>query len=438
MAYYPDWASSSFPPEKIDFGRFDWIDFAFAVPDQSFNLTWDGSDEAPGLLQRLVTVAHDSGAKVKLSVGGWTGSQYFSPAVADAQSRQVFANNIRMFYDTFDLDGIDIDWEYPGQTGNDGNSVSPDDTANFLSFLQLLRQTLPVTAKMSAAVQTVPFAGADGNPLDDVSAFAQVLDWVLIMNYDAWGSSPTPGPNAPLSDGCHNSTQPTANAVAAVRAWTAAGFPADQLVLGVPAYGYISESSATGLRQRSAPSSPSVPRSHRGHLRNRHRARSSGASSEDVSDGASANGSEGAPGISPIMAANEDGSPADGQVQFRGLVEQGILQYSPQEPYEGHAEDASADGSGAPTRYSVNGKEIDSLYDGWSGFTRGWDECSSTPFLRSGSADQVVTYDDPLSLGMKAAFVQGVGLLGVNMFDISGDTDQWDLTDAVRKGLGLN
>ena len=36
-----------------------------------------------------------------------------------------------------------------------------------------------------------------------------------------------------------------------------------------------------------------------------------------------------------------------------------------------------------------------------------------------------------------AAFAQGVGLLGVNMFDISGDTDQWDLTDAVRKGLGL-
>ena len=58
--------------------------------------------------------------------------------------------------------------------------------------------------------------------------------------------------------------------------------------------------------------------------------------------------------------------------------------------------------------------------------------------MRSASADQVVTYDDPLSLGMKAAFAQGVGLLGVNMFDISGDTDQWDLTDAVRKGLGLD
>ncbi|KAI0733000.1 glycoside hydrolase superfamily [Fomitopsis betulina] len=429
MAYYPDWAAPLFPPEKIDFGRFDWIDFAFAVLDQNFDLTWDGSDEAPGLLQRLVTVAHDSGAKVKLSIGGWTGSQYFSPAVADTQSRQVFANNIRTFYDNFDLDGIDIDWEYPGQTGNDGNIVSPDDTANFLSFLQLLRQSLPTTAKMSAAVQTVPFADADGNPLADVSAFAQVLDWVLIMNYDVWGSSPTPGPNAPLSDGCHNSTQPASNAVAAVRAWTEAGFPADQLVLGVPAYGYLSQSSATRLVQRSTLCSGlgSVPRSHRAHLRNRHRARSSLR--------LCANATEGAPGSSAIMATNDDGSPEDGQVQFRGLVEQGILQYSPEEPYDG----ASADGSVAPMRYVTNrGKEIDSLYDGWSGFSREWDECSSTPFLRSATADQVVTYDDPLSLGMKAAFVQGVGLLGVNMFDISGDTDQWDLTDALRKGLGLD
>ncbi|KZT74309.1 glycoside hydrolase family 18 protein [Daedalea quercina L-15889] len=446
MAYYPDWAAPAFPPEKIDFGRFDWIDFAFAVPGQDYNLTWDGSDEAPDLLQRLVTVAHDSGKKVKLSVGGWTGSQYFSPAMSDASSRQTFASNIRAFYDAFDLDGIDIDWEYPGQTGN-GNAVSPDDTANFLSFLQLLRETLPADAKMSAAVQTVPFADANGSPLGNVSAFAQVLDWVLIMNYDTWGSSKTPGPNAPLSDGCQNSTQPAASAVAAVKAWTAAGFPANQLVLGVPSYGYISQSSATRLRQRST----LRPRSHRRRLRNRHRARSSllhlqrtdgadssGALSEDVSSGGAASQPENATSSSPIMAANEDGSTADGQVQFRALVAQGILQYAPQEAYDGEPEDASSDGGSPPTRYFVNGKEIDSLYDGWSGFTREWDECSSTPFLRSGAADQVVTYDDPLSLGMKAAFAQGVGMLGVNMFDISGDTDQWDLTDAMRKGLGVD
>ena len=75
MAYYPDWASYSLPPEKIDFARFDWIDFAFALPDQSFALTWDDPVNAPVLLQRLATSAHDAGKHVKLSIGGWTGSQ---------------------------------------------------------------------------------------------------------------------------------------------------------------------------------------------------------------------------------------------------------------------------------------------------------------------------------------------------------------------------
>jgi len=75
MAYYPDWASYSLPPEKIDFTRFDWIDFAFALPDQSFALTWDDPANAPALLERLVSSAHEAGKHVKLSIGGWTGSQ---------------------------------------------------------------------------------------------------------------------------------------------------------------------------------------------------------------------------------------------------------------------------------------------------------------------------------------------------------------------------
>ena len=72
---------------------------------------------------------------------------------------------------------------------------------------------------------------------------------------------------------------------------------------------------------------------------------------------------------------------------------------------------------------------------GSGGFEREWDECSCTPFLRSASAGQVVSYDDPRSLGMKAEFAKGTGMLGINLFDISGDTDGWDLTAAVAKGF---
>ena len=76
--------------------------------------------------------------------------------------------------------------------GESGNLVTPADTANFLSFLNLLKSTLPPGARITAATQSQPFAGPDGNPTSDVSAFAAVLDWILLMNYDVWGCKRRP------------------------------------------------------------------------------------------------------------------------------------------------------------------------------------------------------------------------------------------------------
>lgn len=56
-----------------------------------------------------------------------------------------------------------------------------------------------------------------------------------------------PGPNAPLGDLCNTSSQPHYNAEAAISQWTGAGFPAGQLLLGVPFYGYVSDSTKTSL-----------------------------------------------------------------------------------------------------------------------------------------------------------------------------------------------
>ncbi|OSD04163.1 glycoside hydrolase family 18 protein [Trametes coccinea BRFM310] len=435
MAYYPDWAADAFPPEKVDFGRFDWIDFAFAVPDAQGNLTWDGSDDAPDLLQRLVTRAHQAGKNVKLSVGGWTGSRYFSGAAASPEGRTALASNILAFYQQFNLDGIDIDWEYPAQDGNEGNLVRPDDSANFLAFLQVLRATLPPGAKITAATQTVPFAGPDGDPMGDVSEFARVLDWVLLMNYDTWGSSDAPGPNAPLSDACNNSTQGSASALAALRAWTAAGFPASQLVLGVPSYGYISRSSASLLRTRGMP-----PRrtGRLGRQRRAGRRKRDAGTPHHLLDLLGAVVDKAKNKLLPpgqTLVTNEDGGTDDGQVQFRELVQQGVLQ--PDDGTGTIATDAGPDVARSDAvRMSVESAEPRAVFAGTSGFARGWDLCSSTPFLHSDAARQVVAYDDPVSLEMKAQLAREAGMRGVNMFDVHGDTDEWDLADALLRGLG--
>ncbi|CAA7259874.1 unnamed protein product [Cyclocybe aegerita] len=366
MGYYPDWVSFTFPPEKIDFKRFDWIDFAFAVPNTKFALQWDEPQTAPKLLKRLVSLAHAANTKVKLSIGGWTGSKHFSPAVSTDQSRRTLVNNIASFYKTYNLDGIDLDWEYPGHKGAHENTVNSNDSANFLSFLKLLRSVLPATARLSAAVETVPFTNSKGNPSMDVSGFAQVLDWVVLMNYDVWGSSSKPGPNAPFRDACGNSTQPGANAVAAYNSWTSAGFPPCKLVLGLPSYGYISSSTTQRLRTRADSNA--------------------------------------------VKVINDDGD-SEGQIQFRELVAQGALVRSI---------------SGDTVSFTAGG-----------GFERRWDSCSDTPFLRSTASRQVITYDDLESLSMKAAFAKRVGMLGINFFDIHGDTDQWDLITTIRKSMAL-
>lgn len=112
----------------------------------------------------------------------WVGRD-FSKIVSSEQGRSSLAKSMLSLYKKYELDGIDIDWEYPGQAG-DSSAFQKDDSANFLTFLQLLRKTLPSGAKISAAVQPTTFVGDDGQPMSDVSKFAKVLDWVTIMNYD--------------------------------------------------------------------------------------------------------------------------------------------------------------------------------------------------------------------------------------------------------------
>lgn len=55
---------------------------------------------------------------VLVSVGGWTWSGNFSDAALTKQSRKLFIESAVSFVEKYNLDGLDIDWEYPGMIGN--------------------------------------------------------------------------------------------------------------------------------------------------------------------------------------------------------------------------------------------------------------------------------------------------------------------------------
>lgn len=77
------------------------------------------------------------------------------------------------------------------------------------------------------------------------------------MAYDIYGTWSTAGagPNAPLQDSCAPSNNQFGSCESAVKAWTAAGFPANQIMLGVPSYGHsytVSSSVINGNAQKLA------------------------------------------------------------------------------------------------------------------------------------------------------------------------------------------
>lgn len=142
--------------------------------------------------------------------------------MATDAGRTKFVNSILAMVQKYNLDGVDIDWcalpsqllhlsteelthlhtdrEYPGTAGNPGNQISGSDTDNLLATVQLLRQQLPSTLLSTCTTQTTYVS--DGSPLTNVASFANVLDYVMVMNYDVWGGTLSSRCSDNRLDGC--------------------------------------------------------------------------------------------------------------------------------------------------------------------------------------------------------------------------------------------
>lgn len=172
--------------------------------------------------------------KPVFTIGGWTGSTYFSRIAAASASRKKFAVQIRDFLQDHRFAGVDLDWEFPGEDGIGYNSPDPaHDANNFLLLLQEIRWAIGPDALITGAVSMKGFS-VNGKVLDDLSPFARWFDLILLMAYDVSGPtwSEQTGPLAPLhacSSGVGVDT--------AIAAWTSRGFPAEKILLGLPGYG---------------------------------------------------------------------------------------------------------------------------------------------------------------------------------------------------------
>ena len=230
FAYFPSWKWKQrdflVNPATIDYTKYTAINYAFFQPlkarsmatfdhvaDKTILLGESKSTAAPGYAgwkgygtpqwhhsgTSLVSIAHEHNVKVLISIGGWTLSKHFATISARETSRSRFAHSCNELVRTYGIDGIDIDWEYPGFAANYG---SPADSKNFTLLLQNVRDSLDFIQKKEGRhlLLTAAF-GVAPNRTDDIewSEVVPLLDFINLMTYDFYGSDfSMTNHNAPL------------------------------------------------------------------------------------------------------------------------------------------------------------------------------------------------------------------------------------------------
>lgn len=226
------------PLPRISANKLDVINYAFARVEPSGSVVFPSpiADQTLATLTALRKI-HPS-LKVIVSIGGW-GADYFSDVALTQATRQRMADSVAALIEKHDVDGIDIDWEYPTLPGA-GISHRPEDKRNFSLMLETLRARLDQLGKAHGGHHyflTIAAADSEFVAGIELARVSRSLDWFNLMTYDFHQSlTPTTGHHA----GLHLSAVAPADDRAgdkAVAQFIAAGVSAMKLNLGAAFYG---------------------------------------------------------------------------------------------------------------------------------------------------------------------------------------------------------
>ncbi len=191
--------------------------------------------------------------KVLISVGGWTKGHGFHAAAATSSTRARAASNLVKFVVDYGLDGIDIDWEYPGvhrnkDPGDEYDKGCPggiEDKKNFTYFLKAIREELDKQGAKDGKYYELTAAigiGYDKIAVTEPGEYSKYLDAINLMAYDMHGAfESTVGHQAPLyaNPNCKvydAEMQEKYNIDWSVKKFISEGVPASKIVIGLPFY----------------------------------------------------------------------------------------------------------------------------------------------------------------------------------------------------------
>ena len=349
--------------------------------------------------------------KTCVSVGGWSFSRPFPLVGESATMRATFADSIVDMAEKYHFDCIDIDWEFPiigggdykvtDASGNpsydydlDGNTPflapSDNDAQYFADLIQELRSEID-SRGLAIDINSAMYSGDYGMSKMDYNLFAGNLHGIHMMTYDFYGAwDPYTGMQAALFP----NSDPLSNEVALQYpdAYNNQHNIASAMARAVNNAIDNGFESNTAMRRKIVPGLAFYGRNY------------SGVSTTPV------------PGAYMVLAHS-----AAEQLSW----EQGNLNYVQLKGYYDHGETLQGNGDYDGGGYNTGGRS----------WTYNWDDESQTPFLYDSGTQSFVSYTDPRGIFYQTCHAARENSKGVMFWEISGDSEDSQLVNAIHAAL---
>lgn len=231
IAYYTGYPDSLDPATLEPLTH---IIYGFAALDSGRLSLKEARDSTSLIYLASLKKAHPQ-LKVMIALGGWGGCESCAALLNTETGRQDFALSTKKFLDTFNIDGLDLDWEYPAIAGYHGHSYDSSRRENFSLLIEEMRQTLGWNYELSFA------AGGISQNLQasvDWTRVMPLLDRVNLMSNDLVnGNSPITEHHTPL----YSTPEQQQSTHAAVQFLDSLGIERKKILIGAAFYARIWE-----------------------------------------------------------------------------------------------------------------------------------------------------------------------------------------------------
>jgi chitinase len=243
VGYYQSWAiyrqngCHRVSPDDIDVdgNGYTHLIYTFASINSNSQLEPWGGDYSTEVSQfRAFTNLKKTNANLKtlIAVGGWTFNDpgatltRFSDTASTAARRATFAKSCVDFCRTYNFDGVDLDWEYPGDTTRGGD---PADMKNFVLLVKAIRSAFDDADEGLQLTMAIPIASFRLEAGYNLPALAGGVNFFNLMTYDIYGTW-----DSPKVVGANTDMPYIFNAIKYI---LNTGVSSSKLVLGLAAYG---------------------------------------------------------------------------------------------------------------------------------------------------------------------------------------------------------